>query len=204
MRFLPAPLAHISTVGCLSFISFREKNKSHCRHCIRGRLPSSGTTIVSCIWRCTKWTQSLVQLEALPWHPSIVHTTLRASQSKEILYIWINPRGGWWGVPIRSPVPTPCCNWLLVTRDTTNRSTLHSGQRMRRRRHYWCVWPSPVIYRLKEYLEWPIMAQHGWHDMLNVLSTLICNPTWSNSSVNTWNNRCILTPFVDARMPLSA
>ena len=70
------------------------KKKSHLGQHRRGRLPSSITTSVSCICRCTKWTRRVIRIVARPGHYPPGHTMLRASHRKYIQYV-LGTSGGW-------------------------------------------------------------------------------------------------------------
>ena len=80
----------------------------HYGHRVRGRLPSTRTTIVYKMWQFTKWTRTVVQLEALPVHPTTGQAMLCAAQGKDILYIRASTRVGGWG-SLQSISFPPCC-----------------------------------------------------------------------------------------------
>ena len=66
---LYTPLEHITMAWCVLFNACHVKNMSHLGQIWRGWFSSSRTTVVSCMWRCSKWTQSALRPKALPRHP---------------------------------------------------------------------------------------------------------------------------------------
>ena len=113
---LSSPLGHITMAWCLLFSACHVSNMSHLGQRGRGWLPPTGPIEISCSWRCVKWTQSALRIEALPGNPPPGKLCDGLSVGRIPVRYWAHPGGGG-GVPQISPghpVLEPLPESLLV------------------------------------------------------------------------------------------
>ena len=76
-------LAHIAVDWCVPFNANHVTNMSHLQQHGRGWLIFSRTTRMYYMWRCKKWTRSVLHIKSLPTNPPTGQYMSRAVRGNE-------------------------------------------------------------------------------------------------------------------------